>query len=505
MVAAKIATTYLRRINHDELLRNLTLGTARQELPTTVAAWLAERDAVDPTAAPAEQLLAAYAIQERLRRLPLRPGTIPAISPPAPEEKGVAPPRLARALDLILEGPYGEVLPEALEVLENRQLLVPPSLLPALLTRAESQLAADVELALRMVRAGGNRADWLARYHPDWVVLSRQYDLATAWKKAITPADRLAILRRWRRQDPPAARTALGKLWSTLSPTNQESLLPALAVGLSAADRPWLRERLGPKRKGVRRALLALLLRSGEERAREELTEVAVTAFDREGRLGRVLTDARAKNILQAYGGTPKGTALAEYLPRIFPPTLLPDLLSLDLNEYWAGLPKRELAAAASAIREYAEPEVMITFFRFATIVNPAQLPLAIAAEITADLPQEAFLTVFHGLLDREQNVLHLGGVPRILALSRREAWSARITKAFVHQLVGTLREVRDLPYGLQKDLISHWKLAIPLLDVTTFSWLSTHLNALTERPDTFGKLATETLRTTHFRRVLRE
>ncbi|MEO0732385.1 MAG: DUF5691 domain-containing protein [Bacteroidota bacterium] len=490
-------------MNHAELLRALTLGTARQHLPSTITDWLKERDVVDPTADPAEQLLAIYAIHERLHRFAPHQETHPEMAPPPPEEHPIAPARLARALELIFNGPYADVLPEALDVLERRQLLVPPALLPALLDRAATTV--EIDLAQSMVRAGGHRADWLTRYKPEWAALGSHYNLPAAWKKAVTPADRLTLLRRWRHQDPAAARAVLSERWPELSPTNQESLLSALAIGLSPADQPWLRERLGPKRKGVRRAILTLLLRSGEEQAQDELTEVAVAAFDDNGQISRLLTEPRAKDILQAYGGQPKGSSLAEYLHRILPSTLLADLVAQDLEAYWTGLPESTLHEAALAVLDYRRPEELKAFLRFAVTVNPIQLPLKVAAQICAALPQTDFLGVFHGLLDQEQNVLHLGGVPRILALARQEAWSARITKAFVHQLTGTLREVRDLPYSLQKDLVSHWQLAIPLFDVSTFSWLRTHLNTLTERADLFGKLATTTLQTTHFRRQLGE
>ena len=61
------------RPRQPDLLSNLTLGTARQAPGAVVADWLEAKAAVDPTADSAEQLLAAYAISERLHRL--SPGT----------------------------------------------------------------------------------------------------------------------------------------------------------------------------------------------------------------------------------------------------------------------------------------------------------------------------------------------------------------------------------------------------------------------------------------------
>jgi len=127
------------------------------------------------------------------------------------------------------------------------------------------------------------------------------------------------------------------------------------------------------------------------------------------------------------------------------------------------------------------------------------------AAAITAELDQATFLELFHELLTTEKNAFHYGGLPRVLALSRNEPWSERLSKAFVLQLVSTLRETGTLPWKVQNDLKSHWELSLPLLDPAIFGWARTHLHSMTERGDVFGKLATDALQTLAFRRVLRE
>jgi len=498
----------LYTIDHDALLRNLTLGTARQDLSEESREWLSARDAVDPTADDAEQLLAAYAIAERLQRLqPTRVNSPKAnlLTPPAAEDRQAAPPRLGRGLQLILEGTYPEVLPEAIALLEERQLYVPPHLLPALLERARELRKDNSSFARQLVAAGGKRAEWLARLKPEWAPLSTDYDQAAAWQREATPGLRLQLLRSWREQDPTAARAALTTIWDAQPPKNQESLLSAMETNIAEADRAWLRERLGPKRKGVRRALLRLLLLAGEEQALSDLTTVAAAAFNDAGQLQTVLDSPEAKEILVAYGGLKRGESLAVYLLEMLPPTLLADLVGKTLPEFWNGLNKSQLKATAQAVLAYDHPLELSAFMRFATVVNPAQLPLEEAAKLATRLAQEDFVEIFHALLDQEKNVFHSGGVPRILILSREEPWSERITKAFMLQLLNTLKAKRELPYQLQRDLATHWKLAIPLLHVTTFSWLRTHLHAQTERADAFGKLATDTLRSLSFRRALRE
>ncbi len=233
--------------------------------------------------------------------------------------------------------------------------------------------------------------------------------------------------------------------------------------------------------------------------------QVATAAFDEQGRFVSVLREEAAKTILETYGGLQRGEDIGAYLLLLLPPTTLPELVDLSLPEFWATLNKVQLRAATTALRNFPATSTRTEFVRFALRANPTQLPIDQVAEITAALPQADFLELFHDLLTKEQNALHYGGLPRILVLSRTEPWSERISKAYVHQLVATLRELSQLPYNLQRDLQSHWKLSIPLLDPTLFGWLRTYLHSMTERADNFGQLATEILQTMAFRRVLHE
>ena len=492
---------------HDTLLSTLTLGTARRDISTELTAWLEEKDALDPTVTPdaAEQLLTAWTITERLQRL--QPGqqiSLQASAAP-PEERELPGPRQARALELILRGTYPALLPEAVAMLEARQQVLPPHLLPELLDEATKQLTDQPNDALRLLHVGGRRALWLARQHPDWSALDPDNDMSAAWAAEATPGRRAPLLRRWRAVAPLAAREGLASIWPGQSPKNQETLLSGLMVGLSQEDVDWLRAGLGPKRRGVRRAILRLLLLAGEQQAHEELLRVATVAFDEYGKFLNILTDDDAKTIIDTYGGLSKQESISEFLLGNLPPAILPELIDQSLPEFWASLTKSQLRAAVSAINDYADHPTKVDFISFALIANPEQLPVNLVAEIAADLPQEDFLTIYHQLLTSEQAALHHNGLARLLALSREEPWSDRISKAFILQLVGTLRNLTQLPFALQRDLQSHWKLSIPLLSPGIFGWSRTHLHSMTERADVFGKLATETLQTLAFRRVLWE
>lgn len=492
-------------LRQSDLLANLTLGTARQAPSPAIAEWLEAKAAVDPTADSAEQLLAAYAITERLHRLiPGTKGSVPASVAP-PEDRELPGPRLSRALELILHGTYPSVLPEAVTVLNERKLLLPPHLLPELIDEALSKLASEPEYVEELLAVGGKRARWLAGQNQEWAELSPDYDLAAAWKAEATPGRRVLLLQRLRAKDPAAAREALETVWKKQSPKNQENLLAPLEIKLSEEDIPWLRERLGPKRKGVRRATLRLLLLAGDPVALEDMLSLAGGAFDEGGKIVSILRGAEAIELLEAYGGLKKQESAGVFFLSNLPPHILPELTDRSLPEFWNTLNKDQMRAAATAVQTFTAPGVRTEFVRYALKGNPAQLPVKEAAAITAGLDQVTFLEIFHELLTNEKNAFHYGGLARILALSRNEPWSERISKAFILQLVSTLREMSTLPWKLQNDLKSHWELSLPLLNPAIFGWARTHLHSMTERGDVFGKLATDALQTLAFRRVLRE
>lgn len=491
---------------HSDLLRTLTLGTARQKLDDSVTEWLTERDAVDPTAEDGERLLAAWAITERLERLTPGPTVVPPAAAAAPkDERAVPSARLSRGVQLVMQGTYPQLLPEVLKLLTEKDLQFPPFLLPDLLEFATSRLDEQPDLVAAAMKTAGSRGSWLASLNPEWSLLSASYSPAEAWPNEATPGGRQTLLQRWRRSAPAAAREALDTIWAAQSPKNQESLLAPLTINLSTEDASWLRQQLGPKRRGVRRAIFRLLLLAGEQQALDEATTLAAAALTEDGKLDGILATEEAKQLLEDYGGLQKKESLSAFLLDVLPPNILPDLLGKTGTEFWASLRKDEMTLAATTLLRYDLPELKAEFVRFACQVNPAQLPINQAAELTAELPQETFLEIFHDLLEKEKNILHLGGVPRILALSRVEPWSERISKAFVLQLTRMLKDVYALPHATLRDLQAHWRISIPLVHRSSFGWLRTQLHSMTERSDTFGKLATDMLQTTAFRRALWE
>ncbi|NJC28429.1 DUF5691 domain-containing protein [Neolewinella antarctica] len=486
-----------------KLLQTLTLGTSRQPLSQEAKDYLDLRDAVDPSADDAEKALAAYALAERLDRLQTPTVTPPGASEPIAESRAAASPKLARALQLVFSETYADVLPEAVRVLDERGLLFPPHLLPELLDYAAGTELDAPLTAGRAVRAGGNRARWLATMNPAWMMLTQRVDFPDLWKTEQSPAGKRDVLSRWRNVAPEDARRALANWWPKQSPKNQETLLEAVRIKLSPDDLPWLRAQFGPKRKGVRRALLKLLLLGRDLTVSEEITNVAVRSLDERGKFIAALTDPADKDLLQRYGGLRSKESIGEFVLEALPPVTLPDLLGQTYAEYWAGLNKRELKAAAVAILDYEDADAGGEFLAFALRARRENLPLTELSQITKSLPTPLFNSVYHRLMDEEKDSFHSGSVAPLLAVLRDESWSERISKAFVLSLVAGLREGRSLPFGAARQQSELWKRAIPLVHVATFAFLRQHLHAMTERPDQFGKLSLEMLQTTAFRRVL--
>ena len=491
----------------DELLTILTLGTARQQPSREVRAYLELRDATDPTADAAEITLAAWAIQERLARLQVATTEDVPTAAPVEETRPLPSPKLGRALTLLFNETYAPVLPQAVAVLHERGLRFPPALLPGLLDYAATQLDVAPELATTTMVTAGTRGGWLARQHPDWLPLAGEVDHATNFRAATGPAEKRKHLERWRREDPAAARRALADTWKAQKPTAQEHLLSALTINLGEEDIPWLKDSLTPKRKGVRRALLELLLLAGDQETTDRLTELAVTNLTAKGRFVNIVGDEASKATLVRYGGLKKQETISEYLHRYLPPNIIPDLTGQPLADYWAGLAKKDLKAAAEAIYRFRgrTPYATESFLAYTLIAPRDKLPLPQIGKIVAALPRATFETVVHGFMDSERHGLESGGVAMLLLLARNEPWSERITKAYVLALVARVRDIHKLPYSALRQQAELWKQATPLLHVDTFPFLRQQLHGMTERPDQFGQLALSMLQTTSFRKLLHQ
>ena len=490
-----------------DIIRSVTLGTVRRPPGEEVLAWLDELGAIDPTADAAEQVLMALGITERMQRmvpLLLDPESLPAGSMAPPEQLAPASPRLARGLELILNGTYPELLDEAVSLLEQQRMYVPPALLPLLLPRAVALLPDGRAGALRVLAAGGERAGWLAAQHPDWSVLTPDHDFPATWRAAEQVAGKSEVLRQWREVDRDAAMDALEAIWDGQSPRNQEVLLEGLRPSVRPADADFLRRAMQPKRKGVRRLATELLLLTGDRDALADLSTLAGKLVQADGSLGPVIPAAESKEVVRIYGGVKAPETLAQRLLELLPPRSWPAITKLPAERFWARRSPLELRGAARALLAYDDPELTAAFVRFLLEEEPSEFPLQLGGELVRRLPAETFDGLYAEWLAKEKDALRIRSFARYLALQRNDHWSERLSKAVINRMLDDLHR-RELDYATQRDLALHWKQATPLLHPDIFPWLRQQLHASTERYDAFGKLATRMLQVTSFRRQLRE
>ena len=360
----------------------------------------------------------------------------------------------------------------------------------------------DYPRALHYLEASGERGKWLARQHPDWVALTPDYDYAATYRREEQPANKAKLLARWRHTDPAAARNALAADWPKQSPRNQEVLLQGLQTNLSPTDWPWLRSALEPKRKGVRRALSEVLLLAREPETTADFTAMAHAVVSVQGDFNGTLQRTELKDRLATYGGVKAPQTLPQRLLEVLPPQVWAEVTDLPLPSFWRSRKPLELRNAARAVMAYHDPEQLTAFVRFLLFEQPPQFAAEQAGELVRMLSSPTFDALYDELLSGQPNALQLRSLPRLLALQRSTPWSERLSKAMMVQLTDGLRD-RHLDYSLQRELAAQWKAAIPLLHTDLFPWLRQQLHTTTERYDAFGKLATELLQTTAFRREL--
>lgn len=151
------------------------------------------------------------------------------------------------------------ILPEWIALAQARRLLIPPAILPGVLTAGMK----SSELRQLLLPIIGERGLWLAKCNPDWhayLRVSTAVEMHEVWETG-TRAERAQALHALRTLDPAGARILLEATWSTEPLDTLTALLPALEVGLCSDDAPFLESLLDDKRKTIRRPAAELLAR----------------------------------------------------------------------------------------------------------------------------------------------------------------------------------------------------------------------------------------------------
>ncbi len=203
----------------------------------------------------------AWAIYRQAGKVP---GHLPmAPEPAAPEMLHPCSPAIARLVEDMLAGTHDDLLPEALERMENADLRLPPELLPAALNVQTSWLRSAMTPVL------GERGRWLSQFNPAWSWMGKRLpsggyalpaDAEITWQEG-TPEQRSEILRQLRAIDPAKARQWLEGTWKQEKAQFRAEALEIFTTGLSADDESFLEEALNDRSFKVCEIAASLLTR----------------------------------------------------------------------------------------------------------------------------------------------------------------------------------------------------------------------------------------------------
>lgn len=235
-------------------------GVRPAALPPELSGILPPGDA--PGEAAEAQLwlsLAAWSLWSRAGLRPLDAATSAAPGAAPAEHLRPCPPGAEALLARLLQGGAKAVLlREWLRGLQRYQGRIPARFLPNLLALGSrhAELRADVLPVL------GARGQWLSRLDPEWswAAPAVGQDRLALWETG-SAEQRQAALLQWRAEDPGAAREALARAWASEAPDARARLLACLAVNLGPDDEAFLETALDDRRKEVRLAAQAVLVK----------------------------------------------------------------------------------------------------------------------------------------------------------------------------------------------------------------------------------------------------
>lgn len=242
----------------EKILQLALLGSERSHLEPAVEESLRQYH-IDPEDPLPQVILSGAATLNQLRKLqtPAEPYTKPLPAPANQEEQDhTLSARSLLHLKQILSGHYQRVLPEFVDLLVSKQLLLPPEFLPELL----NDCLQDQRLWSAIQPLLGTRAEWLIAQHPAWQRLLPQGD-PSRWEEA-GYEERKQILGYLRRQAPEKkAVSFLESIWKTTPFKKKLVFLTILETGLGPTDECFLEIALKDSRKEVRLKAADLLAR----------------------------------------------------------------------------------------------------------------------------------------------------------------------------------------------------------------------------------------------------
>jgi hypothetical protein len=347
------------------LARLATAGLARVALTPPESAG----EALVTTEDPARALLLRAGALALERLAGHRPETrVKPATPCAAETRAPCPPGAAAVLDTLFEssGSLGaDLLDEALELLAEREAVLPVHLLP----RALATTRPVTRAALRPVL--GARGAWLAAQAPGEVFAWVGAEVVGTAASGDAEADlgplrrvfdegaleaRLEALAAARRLDGEAARAWVAEVFAAEKPEVRVRLLEALAAGLTDADRAFLESVSRDRSATVRLAVIELLARLPESGVaqRNAARLIECVRLDAESGLVVTLTDAHLADKAWAADALPTTAPQAKGLKQFatgvlvgrVPPALWEGHFGLDLPAFVQAAERADFAEA---------------------------------------------------------------------------------------------------------------------------------------------------------------
>ena len=358
-------------------------------------------------------------------------------------------------LALMLEGEFRDVLPEWLAAMKSAGKRVAEEHLPALLDlgRDEAPLRGTILPVL------GQRGEWLAAQHPEWVYATRR-DEKDVWETG-TREERLLLLANLRTVDPTKARELLATTWSQESAKDRAAFLEKFATAINSSDEPFLNEAFHDRSVDVRRVARTLLADLPSEFSRR-LKDLAnqVLSF-KKSLIGKarievalpedpiawlkandVEIDSPPRNASKSMG--PKGWALKEMI------SLVP---IAHWTELWKKTPIEIIRAGNEsewresfvlgfllAARRDRDPEWIEALISF-TFNDPQQPQMP---DLAAYLPAARLeALILHSLKSESAELNDTHPAYRLL-MAHRSAWSDQLSRAVMNSVKKRINRGKD-------------------------------------------------------------
>ncbi len=173
--------------------------------------------------------------------------------------------KAAHLLASLLQGEHSEILPEALNRLQQAHLRLPHDLLPQALAYGTK----NKEVRSALVPVLGERGHWLSQFNQEWKWVNQLLlqtekllpaNVETIWQEG-TLDERSMILRNIREVDPARARDWLTEVWKEEKAETRTALLATLEVNFSLDDEPFLEKALDDRSTNVQSLAVSLLAR----------------------------------------------------------------------------------------------------------------------------------------------------------------------------------------------------------------------------------------------------